>query len=216
MTMTMTEIAGPETDRSCSRDRSWDHYKDDYRKENYWESQNMKHRIRHRDYYGDTCDDRYLDNCRNTYKDSYRDKHRDDSFNSDRGRSRGKHCPHNARKDNGFVSNNPRIEQLHKVLQQLGPDKVVAIRFILASSINFEDMFDSIHSPENVDHLIAERIEYVKNQEVENLADKNSSSTDSQIHVNYINHVIDELIDSVKDEKDTCLTQDSQEDFLIL
>ena len=73
-------------------------------KKNYWEIQNWKHRSRYRDYYGDTCYDRYIDNCRNTYKDSYRDKYRDkyrdDSFDSDRGRSREKHCLHNAREDN--------------------------------------------------------------------------------------------------------------------
>ena len=73
----------------------------------------------------------------------------------------------------------------------------MAIQFILASSINFDDMFGSIHSPEDVDCLIAEGIAYVKNQEVENLADENSSS---QNDVNYVNH---QLIDFVKDEKDT-------------
>ena len=93
---------------------------------------------------------------------------------------------------------------MHEVLKQLSPDKVVAIQFILASSINFDDMFDNIHIPGDVDHLIAERIAYVKNQEVENLADENSSSQ------NDVNH---ELIDFFKDEKDTDLTQDSQEDF---
>ena len=118
-----------------------------------------------------------------------------------------KHCLYNARKDNGFVSNNPRIEQFHKVLQQVGPDKLVAIRFILASSENFDDM----------DCLIAEGIVYVKHQEVENLADENSSS---QNDVNHVNH---EPVDSVKDEEDLsyrdlvekekCLTQDSQEHF---
>ena len=60
------------------------------------------------------CDDRYIDNCRDTYKDSYRDKcrdvYKDDSFDSDRGRFRDKHCLHNARKDNGFVNNNPKVE----------------------------------------------------------------------------------------------------------
>ena len=49
-------------------------------------------------------------------------------------------------------------------------------------------MFDSIHSPEDVDHLIAERIAYVKSQEVENLAedksDENSSGINSQNDVN--------------------------------
>ena len=45
------------------------------------------------------------------------------------------------------------------------------------------------------------------------MADENSKRIDSQIDVDYINHVIDELIYFVKDEKDTCLTQDSQENF---
>ena len=54
-------------------------------------------------------------------------------------------------------------------------------------------MFDSIHSPEDVDHLIAKRIAYAKTEEVENLAEdksnKNSSSINSQIEINYINRV---------------------------
>ena len=54
---------------------------------------------------------------------------------------------------------------------------------------------------------------YDENQEVENLADEISSSIISQNDVNYINHVLGKPIDSVKDEKDTCLTQDSQENF---
>ena len=81
----------------------------------------------------------------------------------------------------------------------------MAIHFILASSVNFDDMFDSIHSPDDVDHLI------VKGQVVENLAedksDENYSSINSQNNVNYINHVIGELIYSVKNEQDTCLTK---------
>ena len=52
-----------------------------------------------------------------------------------------------------------------------------------------------------MDHLIAERIAYVKNQEVENLADENSSSIHSQNDVDYINHVNHEPIDSVKMRK---------------
>ena len=78
-------------------------------------------------------------------------------------------------------------------------------------------MFGSIHSPEDVDCLIAERITYVKSQEVDNLAedksDENSNSINSQNDVNYINHVIGEPIDSVKDKKDTCLTKDTKEKF---
>ena len=94
-----------------------------------------------------------------------------------------------------MVSSNPKIKQYHGILQQLSPDKLVAIRFILASSENFDDM----------DHLIAEGIEYVKNQEVESLTDENPSS---QNDVNYVNQ---ELIDFVKDEKDIGWTQDLQE-----
>ena len=66
---------------------------------------------------------------------------------------------------------------------------------MLASSENFDDM----------DHLIAEGIEYVKNQEVESLTNENSSF---QNDVNYVNH---ECIDLDKDEKDIGLTQDLQE-----
>ena len=51
-----------------------------------------------------------------------------------------------------------------------------------------------VYSPEDVDHLIGERIVYVTSQEVENLAedksDENTSSRSSQNDVNYINHVI--------------------------
>ena len=106
-----------------------------------------------------------------------------------------KNSLHNVRKDKGLVNNNPKIKQYHRVLQQLSQDKLVAVRFILASSENFDDM----------DHLIAEEIEYVKNQEDENLTDETSSS---QNDVNYVNH---ELIDFVKDEKDVGLTQNLQE-----
>ena len=104
---------------------------------------------------------------------------------------------HNARKDNGLVSNNPKIKQYHRVLQQLSPDKLVAVRFILVSLENFD----------NMNHLIAEGIEYVKNQEVESLTDENYSL---QNDINYVNH---EFINHVNDEKDIGLTQDLQEMF---
>ena len=48
---------------------------------------------------------------------------------------------------------------------------------------------------------------------VEDKSDENSSSINSQNDANYLNHIIGELIDSVKDEKDTCLTKDTKEDF---
>ena len=79
------------------------------------------------------------------------------------------------------------------------------IGFMLIDSENPDIILDSIHSKADVDHLIEERIGYVKNQEVENLTDENSSS---QNDINYANY---ELIDSVKDEKNIGLTQDLQE-----
>ena len=238
--MTEAEIDHTGSDRSYSRDRSSDYYRDDYRKENYWGTQ-----IRNIEIDIEIITETHLKigiqtvtkmiiktgiktiietgmmigmrtiikiilktGIKTDYRDKYRDNNRDDSFDRDRGRFRERHHSHNSRKDNGFVSNNPRVEWLHKVLQQLSPDKVVAIQFLLASSVNFDDMFDSIYSPEDVDHLIAERIAYVKSQEVgylaEDKSDENSSSINSQNVINYINHVIGELIDSVKDEKDTC------------
>ena len=166
-----------------------DNYRDDYRKENHRNFKDQKYKRKHRDNYENTYEDRYIDYCNTTYKDSHRDKHRNkyryESFDSDRGRSREKHCLHNARKDNGLVSSNSKIKQYHRVLQQLSPDKLVAIRFILTSSENFD----------NMDHFIAEGIEFVKNQKVESLKDDNSSS---QNDVNYVNH---ELIDSAKMKK---------------
>ena len=76
----------------------------------------------------------------------------------------------------------------------------------------FDNIFDSIHSPDDADHLIDERIAYVKSQIVENLAedksDENSSSINSQNDVNYIIHIIGKPIDSsLKDGKDTYFTQ---------
>ena len=144
------------------KDNYRDNYKDDYRndcrdddcrKENHRNFKDQKYKRKHRDNNENTCENRYIDYCSTTHKDSHRDKHRDKykdgSFDSDRGRAREKHCLHNARKDNGLVSNNPKIKQYHRVLQQLSPDKLVAIRFILASFENFD----------NMDHLIAEGIE---------------------------------------------------------
>ena len=172
------------------------------------------------------CDDRYIDNCRNTHKDSYRDKYRDkyrdDSLNSDRGRSREKHCLHKSRKDNNFGGNDSELERLYKVLQPLSPDKVVAIRLMLTSSENFDNILDNIHSQADVDCLIPERIVYAKSQEAENRTREihYDDSTNSQNNVNYVTY---EPIDSFKDEKDlsnrdlvekdTCFMQDSQEDF---
>ena len=66
---------------------------------------------------------------------------------------------------------------------------------MLIDSESPDIILDSIHLKADVDHLIEERIGYVKNQEVENLTDENSSS---QKDINYANY---ELIDSVKDDE---------------
>ena len=60
----------------------------------------------------------------------------------------------------------------------------MAIRFILAFSENPDKILDSIHSPADVDHLIAKRIECGRSQKVKNLKTKdphvNISDTSSQ------------------------------------
>ena len=87
----------------------------------------------------------------------------------------------------------------------MGQEKEMIIGFMLTDSENPDIILDSIHSKADVDHLIEERIGYVKNQEVENLTDENSSSQ------NDVNYVIHEMRDSVKNEKNIGLTQDLQE-----
>ena len=68
----------------------------------------------------------------------------------------------------------------------------MALRLILANSKNFDDMLDRIHSLADVDHLIAERIVYVKSQEAENLTKdiNHDVSANSQNKVNYVNQVM--------------------------
>ena len=49
----------------------------------------------------------------------------------------------------------------------MSQEKEMAIRFMLVFSENPDKILDNIHSPADVDHLIAERIEYAKSQKVE-------------------------------------------------
>ena len=137
---------------------------------------------KHRDYYEDKCEDRYIDN----YKDEYRNKYRDDSFDNKKDKSKIKYCTHNARKDDcsdsEFDKNRGRskekgylyddddrfgseIERVHKILQMISQEKEMTIGFMLVYSENPGKILHSIHSPADVDHLIAERIEYVKRSE---------------------------------------------------
>ena len=76
----------------------------------------------------------------------------------------------------------------------MSQEKEMAIGFMIVFSENPTILLDSIHSPADVNHLIAERIEYGKSQKVENLTKEphdNINNTGSQ---NYV---------------DTDLTQDS-------
>ena len=86
----------------------------------------------------------------------------------------------------------------------------MAIRLLLTSSENSDNILDSIHSPADVAHLIAKRTAYTKSQQAENLTKDihHDDSTNSQCNVNYVNS---ELIDF-----ETCLTQDSQEDIAFI
>ena len=52
----------------------------------------------------------------------------------------------------------------------------MALRFILGFSENPDKMLYHIHSPADVDHLIGERIEYAKSQQVKNLKTKDPMS----------------------------------------
>ena len=50
----------------------------------------------------------------------------------------------------------------------MGQEKEMAIGFMLIDSENPDNILESIHSQADVDHLIAERIEYAKSQKAQN------------------------------------------------
>ena len=50
----------------------------------------------------------------------------------------------------------------------MSQEKEMAKGFMLMFSKNQDKIVDNMHSPADVDHLIAERIEYAKSQNVEN------------------------------------------------
>ena len=51
----------------------------------------------------------------------------------------------------------------------MSKEKEIAIALMLVDSENLDHIVDSIHSQADVDHLIAERIEYAKSQKAEKL-----------------------------------------------
>ena len=70
-------------------------------------------------------------------------------------------------------------------------EKEMAIGFMLAFSENPDKILDSIHSQTDIEHLIAKRIEFAKNQKAEKLAkDQHDhiSNTNSQSRVNPLNY----------------------------
>ena len=58
---------------------------------------------------------------------------------------------------------------MYKILQLMGQENEMAIGFILIDSENPGNILDSICSWADVDHLIAERIEYAKSQKAEKM-----------------------------------------------
>ena len=79
---------------------------------------------------------------------------------------------------------------MHKILQTMSQEKEMAIGFMLAFSENPDKILDSIHSQVDVEHLIAKRIEFAKNQKAEKLVKdqhENISNTNSQSNVNPVN-----------------------------
>ena len=72
----------------------------------------------------------------------------------------------------------------------MSKEKEIAIALMLVDSENLDHIVDSIHSQADVDHLIAKRIEFAKNQKAEKLAinqHENISNTNSQSNVNPVN-----------------------------
>ena len=73
----------------------------------------------------------------------------------------------------------------------MSQEREMPIGFMLAFSENPDKILDSIHSPADVDHLIAERNECGKSQKAENLTKEpydNINNTSSQNYVNPVNY----------------------------
>ena len=73
----------------------------------------------------------------------------------------------------------------------MGQEIEMAIGFMLIDSESPDNILDSICSQADVDHLIAERIEYTKSQKAEKLIKDhhdNISNTNSQSNMNPVNY----------------------------
>ena len=87
----------------------------------------------------------------------------------------------------------------------MSQEKGTAIGFMLVFYENPEKILANIHSPADVDHLIAERIECGKSQKVKNLKTKdphvNISNTSSQNYesINVATDLIQDPVNTVSD-----------------
>ena len=76
-------------------------------------------------------------------------------------------------------------------MQTRSKEKEIAIALMLVDSESSDHIVDSIHSQADVDHLIAERVEYAKSQKVEKLTKDHHdhiSNTNSQSNVNPLSY----------------------------
>ena len=111
-----------------------DYYKDRYGKDNHRNSDKNKNKYQNKDQYKN---DSYGKTSKSKERDYLYDEA--DIFHSE-------------------------TERVYKILQTMSQKKEMAIGFMVAFSENPDKILDSIRSPADVDHLIAERIKCGRNQ----------------------------------------------------
>ena len=125
-----------------NRDRSYDRndsYSRDRLQGYYREFKDQRHEIRSEDYYKD----RYgKENHRNSDKNKNKYQKKDQHKNDSNGKSSGfKERDYLYDEDDIF---HLEIERVYKILQRMGPEKEMAIGFILEFSVNPDKILDSI------------------------------------------------------------------------
>ena len=142
---------------------------------------------------------------KNKIKYQNKDQYKNDSYGKT---SRSKERDYLYDEDDIFQS---EIERVYKVLQTMSQEKEMALAFMVAFSENPDKILDSIHSPADVDHLIAERIECGRNQNDTHLKTKdphvNISNTSSQ---NY--ESINAGLELTQESVDTEIIEESDRD----
>ena len=171
----------------------------------------------HRDF----KDQRYMRKHKDYYKDTYdKDNHRISHGNKDRSKDRYQTKTNTemtamTKLEVGLKKKitymmmmmiylTQKLKECTKCYKLMSQEREMAIGFMLAFSENPDKILDSIHSPADVDHLIAERNECGKSQKAENLTKEphdNINNTSSQNYVNPVNYAPINV--------DTGLTQDS-------